>query len=34
VRDLGLLGVPSVSDLNPRLLVRSSELCRGNSGVH
>lgn len=34
VRDLGLLGVPSIAQLSPRLLVRSKQLCDGDGGVH
>jgi (S)-mandelate dehydrogenase len=34
VRDLGLLGVPSLSGLNPRLLVRTSQLCEGDGSFH
>jgi isopentenyl diphosphate isomerase/L-lactate dehydrogenase-like FMN-dependent dehydrogenase len=34
VRDLGLLGVPSVSELSPRLLVRSGQLSDAGRQVH
>jgi (S)-mandelate dehydrogenase len=34
LRDLGLLGVPSIAELSPRLLVRSKQLCEGDGGLH
>jgi (S)-mandelate dehydrogenase len=34
VRDLGLLGVPSVAELSPRLLVRSTQLSGADGGIH
>jgi (S)-mandelate dehydrogenase len=34
VRDLGLLGVPSIAELSPRLLVRSKQLREGDGGLH
>jgi (S)-mandelate dehydrogenase len=34
LRDLGLLGVPSIAQLNPRLLVRTSQLSEGDGRFH
>ncbi|MBV9199710.1 MAG: alpha-hydroxy-acid oxidizing protein [Alphaproteobacteria bacterium] len=34
LRDLGLLGVPSVAELSPRLLVRSKQLCDAGCDLH
>jgi (S)-mandelate dehydrogenase len=34
LRDLGLLGVPSIAELSPRLLVHSRQLCERDRGFH